>query len=63
MNKYLLEIGVEELPYKFITSAEKQLNEIFERFLNENEIKYSNIEIYTTPRRLSIIINDSRFTT
>lgn len=55
MSKYLLEIGVEELPYKFITMAEKQLRESFEKFYKTNNIEYSNIEILTTPRRLTVI--------
>ena len=35
MSKYLLEIGVEELPYKFIPSAIKQLKDSFGKFLNK----------------------------
>ena len=35
MSKYLLEIGVEELPYKFIPSAIEQLKSGFEKFLAE----------------------------
>ena len=57
MSKYLLEIGVEELPYKFITIAEKQLKESFEKFLGVNNIEYGNVKILTTPRRLAIIID------
>ena len=58
MSKYLLEIGVEELPYKFIQSAEKQLNESFTKFLETNNINFSGIEVLTTPRRLTVIVND-----
>jgi len=58
MSKYLLEIGVEELPYKFIISAESQLKESFEKFLNTNKISYSNVEVLTTPRRLAVIVDD-----
>ena len=58
MSKYLLEIGVEELPYKFITSAEVQLKENFEKFLGANGIEFGKVNVLTTPRRLAVIIDD-----
>ena len=58
MNKYLLEIGTEELAYKFIPSAMEQLKNEFSKVLSDNKIKYSDIKIYATPRRLSAIIFD-----
>lgn len=57
MSKYLLEIGVEELPYKFITSAETQLKESFHKFLENNKIEFSDISVLTTPRRLAVIVD------
>ena len=36
MSKYLLEIGVEELPYKFIPMAISQLEAGFKTFLESN---------------------------
>ena len=57
MSKYLLEIGVEELPYKFIPSAIKQLKESFGKFLENNHIEYSDINVLATPRRLAVIID------
>ena len=56
MNKYLLEIGVEELPYKFIPDAEKQLTTAFKKFADDNGISFSNIKTFATPRRLSVIL-------
>lgn len=56
MSKYLLEIGVEELPYKFITSAENQLRESFKKFLEANKIGFEKVNVLTTPRRLAVII-------
>lgn len=56
MNKYLLEIGTEELPYKFIPSAIEQLKNGFENVLKENKIEFSEIKTYATPRRLAVII-------
>ncbi|MDD3149581.1 MAG: glycine--tRNA ligase subunit beta [Candidatus Gastranaerophilales bacterium] len=62
MAKYLVEIGTEELPYKFIPSAEKQLKEFFEKALEENRIEYKNVDTYGTPRRLAVIINQISLT-
>ena len=58
MNKYLLEIGTEELAYKFIPSAMEQLKIEFSKTLEENEIKFSDIKVYATPRRLAVIIEN-----
>jgi len=57
MSKYLLEIGVEELPYKFIPSAITQLKDGFSKFLEDNHIEYSDINVMATPRRLAVIID------
>ena len=57
MSKYLLEIGCEELPYKFIAQAIEQLKNGFSKFLKENNIKYSDINVLATPRRLAVIID------
>ncbi len=56
MNKYLLEIGTEELPYKFVNTGLSQLKSAFEKLLKENSIEFSDIKSYSTPRRLTLII-------
>lgn len=58
MNKYLLEIGTEELAYKFIPSAMEQLKNEFSKTFTENEIKFSDIKVYATPRRLAVIVEN-----
>lgn len=57
MSKYLLEIGTEELPYKFIDAGQEQLKTAFEKLLKENEIAFSNVKTYGTPRRLTVIVD------
>ena len=57
MSKYLLEIGTEELPYKFIPSAIEQLQKSFETLLTTNKIDYTDIKVYATPRRLAVILD------
>ncbi len=57
MSKYLLEIGTEELPYRFIPSAIEQLKKGFETLLTNNQLEFGNIKVYATPRRLAVIID------
>ena len=57
MSKYLLEIGCEELPYKFIPSAIQQLKTGFENFLNSNKVVFEKVDVYATPRRLAVIVS------
>ena len=57
MSKYLLEIGTEELPYRFIPSAIGQLKVGFENFLNTNKVAFEEINVYATPRRLAVIVS------
>lgn len=57
MSKYLLEVGCEELPYKFIPSAIQQLKTSFENFLNSNKVEFEKVDVYATPRRLAVIIS------
>lgn len=56
-NKYLIEIGVEELPSSYVNNALDSFVENFEKVLEEEKIHYENIDKYATPRRLSIIVN------
>lgn len=57
MSIYLLEVGTEELPYKFIPQAIEQLHNGFNNFLKDNKVKFEDIKVYATPRRLAVIIN------
>ncbi len=57
MSKYLFEVGVEELPYKFIPMAIEQLKQGFEKFLNDNNVSFSNVKVMATPRRLAVIVD------
>ncbi len=56
MSTYLLEVGTEELPYKFIPQAIEQLKSGFKSFLEDNKVNYSDIKVYATPRRLAVLI-------
>ncbi len=56
MSTYLLEVGTEELPYKFIPQAIQQLNAGFNKFLTDNKVKFEDIKVYATPRRLAVLV-------
>lgn len=55
-KKYLLEIGVEELPARYVSDTVMQMKNNAEEILNSERVKFSDIIIYTTPRRLTLII-------
>ena len=56
-NYFLLEVGVEELPSRFVESTLTQIKENLEKSLKENRVEFENIEKYGTPRRLTFVIN------
>lgn len=56
-HNFLFEIGLEELPSRVILNLEKQFEENIEEFLNENDLGYDTIKIYSTPRRIAAIIS------
>lgn len=51
------EIGTEEIPARFLASAEDMLENIVESKFKEYFIGYSDLKVYVTPRRLAVIIN------
>ena len=54
---FLLEIQVQELPYKFIPSAISQLKSSFEKLFKENALGYEDVKVYATPRRLAVLVD------
>lgn len=57
MADYLLEIGMEEIPARFVLSLRDQLAERVEAFLEENRLSYTSIDRFATPRRLAVRVN------
>ncbi|KYG32045.1 glycine--tRNA ligase subunit beta [Alkalihalobacillus trypoxylicola] len=53
---FLLEIGLEELPARFINNATAQLKQLFEKWLQKQKLEYEKIEIMSTPRRLAVLV-------
>lgn len=58
MGNYLLEIGTEEIPAKFMPGVLQQMKDITEKQLKERRIEYGTIDVFGTPRRLALIINN-----
>lgn len=55
---FLFEIGLEELPSRYVDKAEADLRKIIENELKSERIGFSEIESFSTPRRVAVIIKD-----
>lgn len=56
MANYLLEIGTEEIPAKFMSGALAQLKDLATKKLDEKRITYGLITTMGTPRRMALLI-------
>lgn len=57
-HTFLLEIGLEEMPAKVIAKSASQLKDLVETHLKDNGLGYTNIEIFSTPRRLAVSVQE-----
>lgn len=55
---YLFEIGTEEIPAHVVPRSVKQLADRTRKFLKENGLKFKDIKTFSTPRRLTILVED-----
>lgn len=60
MNKsdLLLEIGLEEIPARFVVDAANQLADRVRELLTEQHIGFGKIHVYSTPRRLAVLVEE-----
>ncbi|MFM1515199.1 glycine--tRNA ligase subunit beta [Helcococcus ovis] len=58
MSNYLLEVGVEEFPAKYIKSTQNQFKNYIEKSFNGNNFSFESLSINSTPRRFSILIKN-----
>ncbi|MFN3740489.1 MAG: glycine--tRNA ligase subunit beta [Thermodesulfovibrionales bacterium] len=56
MHKFLLEIGVEEVPARFLLPGITMLKESATNLLQKYLIEFSDIRSYATPRRFALLI-------
>ncbi|CAG9619347.1 glycine--tRNA ligase subunit beta [Sutcliffiella rhizosphaerae] len=53
---FLFEIGLEEMPARFVTDSMNQLHEKVAAWLANNQLPYDSIRVYSTPRRLTVLV-------
>ncbi|MGI6148541.1 MAG: glycine--tRNA ligase subunit beta [Limnochordia bacterium] len=58
MRSLLLEVGFEELPARFVSSAVQQLAGGITARLRELNLSHGNVTVYSTPRRLAVKVAD-----
>lgn len=60
MNKQdlLVEIGLEEVPARFVTAAMEQLSDKVQKWLTKKAIPFGAVSVFSTPRRLAFYIQD-----
>ncbi len=56
MFAFVLEIGTEELPARFLANAEAELGQRFGAAMAEKGIEFSGLSVCSTPRRLALYI-------
>ena len=59
----LWEIGMEEVPARFIPAAVKQLAAAAGEALREAGLAHEGLRVYATPRRLTLLVNGLSGTT
>ena len=58
MDNLLLEIGAEEIPAGYIRPALKALSSSLLQKLTEARIEHGDAQVYGTPRRLAVNVED-----
>ena len=58
MRDLLLEIGLEEVPAKFMPPALAELKQMAEARLTEQRISYDEVITYGTPRRIALVVKN-----
>ena len=56
MSHFVLEIGVEEMPARFLPLLDRELRERFETLLGEAGLEFGAVSSFSTPRRLVVDI-------
>lgn len=52
----LLEIGMEEVPSRFIRAAVEQLADKTSKWLQESRVGFGSVKAYATPRRIAVLV-------
>ena len=58
MSDFFLELYSEEIPHGLQIHARKQIHELIFKELNENNIKFKGFDVFSTPKRLVVFIEN-----
>ena len=58
MAEFLLELYSEEIPPQLQINARNELKQILEKLIEEEGLKYKSLQVYSTPTRLTLFIQD-----
>jgi len=58
MARFVLEIGFEEMPARFLSGLESSLRDFFVQELKDLQVGFDQVEVASTPRRLVAHIPD-----
>ncbi|MFN2269086.1 MAG: glycine--tRNA ligase subunit beta [Desulfonatronovibrio sp.] len=58
MPDFVLEIGFEEMPARFLEGLTAELKKYFTKCLQRDMVDYKSIDAFSTPRRLSAYVSD-----
>ncbi|CCO24541.1 glycine--tRNA ligase subunit beta [Maridesulfovibrio hydrothermalis] len=58
MADFILEIGIEEMPARFVPRLGIDLKDIFSNLLKDSMIDCASVETFATPRRLTVFVKD-----
>lgn len=56
-SSFLFEIGLEEIPARFVKNSSIQLKNQVKKFFQDNRIEHGEIHAFATPRRLAVLID------
>lgn len=55
-NEVLYEIGLEEMPARFLAATETQLQQKTEKWLADHRLEFHAVKVFVTPRRMAVRI-------
>ncbi|MDK7049602.1 glycine--tRNA ligase subunit beta [Aerococcus sanguinicola] len=56
-QQYLLEVGLEEMPAKYVRQISQQFQDRVANFLTEERLTYDAIKAFATPRRFAVLVD------
>ncbi len=58
MPRFVLEIGCEEMPARFVPRLAAELGEVFGKSLAEARLDFGRVQTFATPRRIAALVED-----